>query len=78
MSVSLPRLDEVPAQIMRYWPNSKPGPLSSKPGMSKAIVEPSTSKAIVEHSTIARRWSGPVPAGRLKPRDMRSMKKSFI
>jgi hypothetical protein len=48
MSVSLPRLDEVPEQIKemrRYWINSKPGPLSSKPGVSKAIVEPSTSKA---------------------------------
>ena len=52
MSVSLLRLDEVPAQIKRrYWINSKPGLLSSKPGMSMAIVEPSTSKATVEHST---------------------------
>jgi hypothetical protein len=35
MSVSLKRLDEVPAQIKemrRYWINSKPGPLSSKSG----------------------------------------------
>jgi hypothetical protein len=37
--------------MRRYWENSKPGPLSSKPGMSKAIVERSTSKAIVEPST---------------------------
>jgi hypothetical protein len=36
--------------MRRYWENSKPGPLSSKPGMSKAIVERSTSKAIVEPS----------------------------
>jgi hypothetical protein len=37
--------------MRRYWENSKPGPLSSKPGMSKTIVERSTSKAIVEPST---------------------------
>jgi hypothetical protein len=31
--------------------DSKPGPLSSKPKMSKAIVKPSTNTAIVEYST---------------------------
>jgi hypothetical protein len=38
-------------EMRRYLENSKPGPVSSKPGMSKAIVEPSTSKAIVEPIT---------------------------
>ena len=37
--------------MKRYWPDSKTGPLGSKHGMSKAIVEPSTSKAIFEPST---------------------------
>jgi hypothetical protein len=55
MSVCLPRLNEVPAQIiemMRYYlPCSKPRPLSSKPSASKSFVEPSTSKTMVEPST---------------------------
>jgi hypothetical protein len=52
--VTLDRLQEEAPQVKemrRYWENSKPGPVSSKPGMSKAIVEPSTSKAIVEPRT---------------------------
>ena len=32
-------------EMRRYLENSKPGPVSSKPGMSKAIVEPRTDKA---------------------------------
>ena len=34
------------ADFRRYWVGKKPGPLSSKPGMSKTIVKPSTSGAI--------------------------------
>jgi hypothetical protein len=54
MCMTLDRLEEVAPQIKemrRYWENSKPGPLSSKHGMSKAIMKPSTSKAIVGLST---------------------------
>jgi hypothetical protein len=39
------------ADFRRYWVGKKPGPLSSKPGMSKTIVKPSTSEAIVEPIT---------------------------
>jgi hypothetical protein len=52
--VTLDRLQEEAPQVKemrRYWENSKTGPVSSKPGMSKAIVKPSTSKAIVKPST---------------------------
>ncbi len=53
MCVTLDRREALAPQVQqmkRCWVGTKPGPLSSKPGMSKTIVEPSTSEAIVEPS----------------------------
>jgi hypothetical protein len=54
MCVTLDRREAIAPQVQqmkRCWVGTKPGPLSSKPCMSKTMVEPSTSEAIVEPST---------------------------